>query len=84
MDKIQVIWMDPGPSCGRVDTVSRKFILQEGILFDGQNVKVQLSKKKGSKAKVWNAKVVMMIDDDRAREPSSKRRKKEAAVPAHI
>ena len=82
MDKVQVVWLDTGASCGRVDSVARRFILEEGPLEDGQDVTVQMSRKKGTKAKKWRAKVVMLVEDDRAREPARKKRR--TAPPAHI
>ena len=83
MEKIQVVWMDAGPSLGRVDTVARRYVLEDGPLVDGHEVHVQMSKKRGSKARIWNAKVVMLIDNDWAREPVKKRRKRDI-TPAHI
>ena len=74
---VTVRWVDPGLSQGKTDTVARKFIQDEGDLVHGQKVKVQLSRKKGSRAKVWNATVVDQAKDDRAREPPKKKVKEE-------
>ena len=87
---VTVRWVDPGLSQGKTDTVARKFIQDEGDLVHGQKVKVQLSRKKGSRAKVWNATVVDQAKDDRAREPPKKKKSKknqqtkEKKPPAHI
>ena len=66
-EKVSVMWLDSGPSEGRIDTISRKFIVNDNKtekLKDGQLVEVRLSKKKGSKAKAWKARVVMSEKDE--------------------
>ena len=72
---VTVEWTDPGQSQGKVDKISRKFILNEGKLSNNQEVRVQLSKKRESKARVWNAKVISETLDDRPREPAKRKRK---------
>ena len=72
---VTVEWTDPGQSQGKVDKISRKFILNEGKLSNNQEVSVHLSKKRGSKARVWHAKVISETLDDRPREPAKRKRK---------
>lgn len=80
---VTVVWLDAGQSEGKVDTISRKFVLDEGDLREGQEVSVQLTRKKGSRAKVWRAKVVGQAADKRAREPPLKKRKPAAEEKSH-
>lgn len=85
MPNVSVVWLDPGPSLGRIDSVSRQFILEEGSLEDGQEVRIQMSKKRNSKAKVWRAKVVNLSEQDiRPREPRKKKKANDQEPPAHI
>ena len=44
-------------------------------MSNNQEVHVQLSKKRGSKARVWHAKVISKTLDDRPREPAKRKRK---------
>ena len=69
--------MDVGPSQGKVETIFMKFVIGgDEFLEDGQMVRVQMTRKKASKAKVWNAQIVMLKYDTRPREPPRKRGKK--------
>lgn len=74
MEKVTVCWLDPGSNQGKIDTISRGYVLDKGDLKDGQQVRIRMSKKKGSKAKIWNAHIIKLVDDDRPREPIRKRR----------
>ena len=86
VSNVQVLWLDSGPSNGKIDTISRRFVLEKGDLHEGQIVRVRLSTKKCSKAKVWKAKIIKLSEDDRPRE--ALRRKKKVTttnnLPAHI
>ena len=57
----------------------------KGELKEGQKVRVQLSKKKGSRAKVWTGEIVAPPNvDKRPREPKKKKEKGSKNPPAHI
>lgn len=71
---VNVIWLDEGPSEGKISSVARRFNIDEGELEDGQDIRIQMSRRKDSKAKIWNAKVVKLVDDNRAREPGKKKK----------
>ena len=71
------IWLDKGKSQGKITSIARKFILDEGELLDGQVVAVQMSRRKDSKAKKWAAQVDNMTEDNRPKEPRRKRKTKE-------
>ena len=66
---ITVGWLNPGPSIAKISE-GKEYVLDEGPLTDGQDVSVQLSKKKGSKAKIWRAKVVDLVEDNQTSQQS--------------
>ncbi len=74
MQNVTVAWIETG----EIGQVNRRFILDEK---DGQDVRIQLSKKKGTRAKVWHAKVINLTEDTRPRESTCKkgRKKKQTA-----
>ena len=53
---ILIKWMDDGKH-NKCDLVERKFILEDGELSVGQQVRAQFTKK-NSRAKIWGAVVV--------------------------
>ena len=79
MASIIVKWLDKGVHFGKEDSVKRKFIIEEGELEPGQKVTIQLSSRKGLKAKIWNAEVVSNAEKDTRPRESIKK-----TVPAHI
>ena len=87
---LAVKWIDEGAHFGKTDNIARCFIIDKGELKEGQKVRVQLSKKKGSRAKVWNGEIVAPPNvDKRAREPMKKKKesvkeKGSKNPPAHI
>uniref|UniRef100_A0A1X7TL39 Uncharacterized protein n=1 Tax=Amphimedon queenslandica TaxID=400682 RepID=A0A1X7TL39_AMPQE len=74
-EKVSVMWLGAGLSEAKIDKINRKFIVNDNEkeeLKDGQMVEVQLSRKKGSKAKAWKTEMVMLEKDKRARMPPKK------------
>ena len=63
---ILIKWMDDGKH-NKCDLVERKFILEDGELSVGQQVRAQFTKK-NSRAKIWGAVVVQRSAHKKKRE----------------
>ena len=61
MPIIFIKWLDEGIHEGIIDRVDTQFVVDKhdlGDILPGSIVRVQFSKKKGSKAKIWRGEVV--------------------------
>ena len=70
---------------GHINTV--RFVLEEEDLKAGQPVKVQLSRKKGLNAKMWNAVAFQVNDENDVPKEAKKSRKRKATEqqpPVHV
>ena len=67
---LTVKWIDEGAHFGKTNNIATCFIIDKEEIKEGQKVRVQLSKKKESRAKVWTGEIVAPPNVDKhPREP---------------
>lgn len=74
---ILIKWTDDGKHKNKCDLVERRFILEDGELSIGQQVRAQFTKKRNSRAKIWGGVVVQRSAQEKKGKRTLKTSKKQ-------
>ena len=69
-------WIDKGKYKDKIEHVDRRFVQNKGVLLVGQEVTVQFTKKKQSRAKIWNVIVEDLGDENESEKLADKGKKR--------